>query len=98
MISQILLSLVLLPLVALFILLFIESKRERLISSLVLISTITGLFMSLLAFLYWMLGEGKPIYHKVGSIYSHHDFDFIFGFYYDLNSGVFQLLGALLFL
>ncbi|MFZ1514045.1 MAG: proton-conducting transporter membrane subunit [Saprospiraceae bacterium] len=97
MISQILLSLVLLPLVALFILLFIESKRERLISNLVLISTSAGLLMSLLAFLYWMLGEGKPIYHKVGSIYSHHDFDFIFGFYYDLNSGVFQLLGALLF-
>jgi NADH-quinone oxidoreductase subunit L len=97
MIAQIFLSLVLLPLVTLFALLFVQKKRERLISSLVLICTIASVVLSFVLVAFWLIEGGKPIYYRAGSFYQYHEFDFIFAFYYDVISAVFQLLGALLF-
>ena len=95
--DQLLILFIAIPMLAFFITLLGQNKKERAIAGIVQFAKVSNIFIAMSFFVWWLLNGLEPISHKLLTLYQTDNFVFAINLYYDEITAVFSIVGAFLF-
>ena len=95
--GQLLILFIAIPMLAFFITLLWQNKKERAIAGIVQFAKVSNIFIAMSFFVWWLLNGLEPISHKLLTLYQTDNFVFAINLYYDEITAVFSIVGAFLF-
>ena len=95
--NQLLILFIAIPMLAFFITLLWQNKKEKAIGGVVRFAKVSNILVALSFFVWWLLNGLEPISHKLVTLYQTDHFVFAIQLYYDEVTAVFSIVGAFLF-
>ncbi len=95
--NQLLILFIAIPMLAFFITLLWQNKKEKAIGGVVRFAKVSNILVALSFLVWWLLNGLEPISHKLVTLYQTDHFVFAIQLYYDEVTAVFSIVGAFLF-